>query len=344
MNKDSEQDLQDSDTRYGKYIILNNGEKLYYDILINADLADYDCLRVEENLSEPLLKKYTSASGKRVDVIQCNATLDKNSVIRNATPSYQSIEMMISVNAKPNSEVGKFLIGKARKEYPLEYMKEYYYHLSLASCLFALDKESYPFPIRAEMVSRVLREFYPKAELLSKANNYEHLDNMSNGIQSIKLGKVSNGGSRRNKNDKETILEQISQMLIERIKEKINSEFSSEFIKKIDKLGAGKYLNDNLKNKLLDMANQKEKNANDNFGVNATNGVESLIQDITEIIIRNVGIDDDVIQVESQPEYEMLDVEEIISDRKLSDIQLIIDEIAENVKEEQPKKEQTRED
>lgn len=344
MQKDSEQELDNNDVKYEKYIILDDGEKIYYDILINADSVDYDCLRIKEGLSEPTLAKYTSASGKRVDIIQCNDALDENSVIKNGAPSYQSIEMMISVNAKPNSEVGKFLIDKARKDYPLEYMKEYYYHLSLASCLFALDKKSYPFSIRAGMLSRVLREFYPKAELLSKANDYEHLDNMPNRIQQIKLGKVSNGNPGRNKYDKETILEQISQMVIERVKGKINGEFSSEFIKKINQLGVGKYVNDNLKNKLLDIANEKDKNVNDNFVGDAANGVENLIQDITEIIRKNIGINDDVVQAESQPLYEMSDVETIISDRKLSDVQLIVNEIEENVKEEQPKKQQTRED
>lgn len=338
MQKDSEQKLEDNDTKYGEYIILDNGEKFYYDILINADSVDYDCLKIEENVSEPVLEKYTSSSGKRVDVIQCNGTLDDNSIIKNGAPSYQSIEMMLSVNAKPNSEAGKILFEKARKDYPLEYMRNYYYYLSLTSCLFALDKENYPFSVRASMVARALREFYPKAELLSKANNYEYLDRITVGIQPIKLGKNSNSKSKQNEYDKEIILEQISQIFIERVKEKINGEFSSEFIKKIDELGAGKYLNDNLKNKLLYIANQKEKNVNNNFVSDATNAVEGLIQDINEIIRRNVGIDDGVKQVESKPVYEMSDVEEIILDRKLSDVQLIADKIEKNVKENQLEK------
>lgn len=314
MPRDLEQELEDSDDKYEKYIILDNGEKLYYDILINADSADYDCLWIKKDLSEPVLEKYTSVLGKRVDVIQCNATIDKNSVIKNGAPSYQSIEMMIAVNAKPNSKVGKFLIEKARKEYPLEYMKEYYYYLSLASCLFALDKENYPFSMRAKMVSRMAREFYPKAEFLSKARDYKYIDNISSGIQSINFGNISIVNPGPKKNNKENILEEISQMFIERVKEKINSGFSSEFIRKLDKLGAGKYLNNNLKNKLLDISSQKNKNVKDNFISDTTDNAESLIQDIAEIVRKNVGADATIL-IESQKVYEMSDIEEIVSDR-----------------------------
>lgn len=83
MEKNSEQELPDNDIQYGKYIILDNGEKLYYDILINEDLVDCDCLKVEETVHQPVLKKYTASSGKRVDVIYCNSTLDENSVVKN---------------------------------------------------------------------------------------------------------------------------------------------------------------------------------------------------------------------------------------------------------------------
>lgn len=149
------------------------------------------------------------------------------------------------------------------------------------------------------MLSRVLREFYPKAEFLGKASDYEHLDNSVEGIRPIKIGKISNRKYEKNKFNKELILGEISKIIIERVKEKINTEFSSEFIKKIDELGAGKYLNDNLKNKVLDIVNEKKKNANDDCAYDVTNGVEGLMQDINEITRRTVGIDG-VIQIEPQ--------------------------------------------
>lgn len=115
-----------------KYIILDNDSKLNYDILINADETDYDCIKIESE-STPILRRYTAKSGKRVDVIQC-CILDENSVIQNGSPSYQSIEMMITVNGEPNSEKGKAMLEKARRDYPLQYMRDYYYYLSLTSC------------------------------------------------------------------------------------------------------------------------------------------------------------------------------------------------------------------
>ena len=103
-------------------------------------------------------------------------------------------------------------------------------------------------------------------------------------------------------------------MFIERVKEKINSGFSSEFIRKLDKLGAGKYLNNNLKNKLLDISSQKNKNVKDNSISDTTDNAESLIQDIAEIVRKNVGADATIL-IESQKVYEMSDIEEIVSDR-----------------------------
>ena len=53
--------------------------------------------------------------------------IDENSVLINGEPSYQSIEMMIAVNGRANSKIGEDMLNKARKDYPPEYMKDYYY-------------------------------------------------------------------------------------------------------------------------------------------------------------------------------------------------------------------------
>ena len=302
MKEDLGREFLDNYSPYKKYILLDNGEKLYYDILINADSVDYDCLSVEETVSEPVLQKYTSSSGNRVDVIYCNSTLDENAVVKNGAPSYQSIEMMLSVNAKPNSKIGRSLIEKARKDYPLEYMMQYYYHLSLASCLFSLDKKNYPFSITAIMLSRVLRDFYPKAEALSKANDYEHLDSSIEGVQSINLGKITNRKLKLDDDNKEEILGQVCQILIEKLKEKINNKFSTEFIRKIESLGAGKYLNDSLKNKFLDIT-RAAKSDGESLRMKSmigTSGIESLTEKIIKVIEKKVEENADTTQLETQ--------------------------------------------
>lgn len=90
-----------------KSILLDNEKKLQYDILINADEIDYDCVQIKD-ISEPALVKFKSKSGKRVDVIQCK-DLEENSILNKGKPSYQSIEMMIAVNGKSNSSKGEEL-------------------------------------------------------------------------------------------------------------------------------------------------------------------------------------------------------------------------------------------
>lgn len=253
---------KDEDNQYGRTITLDNDEKLGYDILINADEIDYDCVKIA-NISKPSLTKYQSKSGKRVDVIECKE-LDKNSVLQNGRPSYQSIEMMIAVNGIPNSLYGEEMLNKARQDYPLEYMKQYYYHLSQISCLFALEKESYPYHLRGVMLLRMLREFYPKAEWLSSASDYEFLQGKFEGIQSLgsddilmyqKLEKIL----EEEDNVDESLLEEISQKFTEKLKGIINVEFSKNIITKIEELGAGKYINDSLKENLFKEAIASEK-------------------------------------------------------------------------------------
>ena len=253
--------------------------------------------------------------------------------------------MMLSVNAKPNSEIGKLLMEKSRKDYPLGYMRQYYYYLSLASCLFALDKKNYPFTIRASMISRLLREFYPKAELLSKANEYKDLDSITEGMQSIKSWKKTSGKLKRDEDDKEEILGLVSQILIEKLKEKIKGEFSTEFINKIETLGVGKYLNENLKNKFLNitMAAKNDERSIRASSMPETSGIESLTQEIISIIEKKVGKNTNKMQLKKQI-VGIYDIEKVISDRKLEDIQSIISEIrGDNLKEESPM-ELTRED
>ena len=248
---------QNQDNQYRRTITLNDDEKLDYDILINADEIDYDCLKITD-ISEPTLKKYQSKSEKRVHVIECR-DLEKNSILKNGKTSYQSIEMMIAVNGIPNSIAGEQMLNKARQDYPLEYMKQYYYHLSQIVCIFALEKEKYPYSLRGMMMLRMLREFYPKAEWLSNSIDYKHLQEEFEGLKSLtpdeqqmynKLEKILEVDDTFD----EDLLEELSKRFTDKLKGKINVEFSNEIIRKLEELGTGKYLSSDLKEKLLEYA------------------------------------------------------------------------------------------
>lgn len=248
---------QNQGNQYGRTITLNDDEKLDYDILINADEIDYDCLKITD-ISEPTLKKYQSKSEKRVDVIECR-DLENNSILKNGKPSYQSIEMMIAVNGIPNSSTGEQMLNKARQDYPLEYMKQYYYHLSQIVCIFALEKEKYPYSLRGMMMLRMLREFYPKAEWLNSAIDYKDLQEEFEGLKSLtpdeqqmynKLEKILETDDTFDEN----LLEELSKRFTDKLKGKINVEFSNEIIRKLEELGTGKYLSNDLKEQLHEEA------------------------------------------------------------------------------------------
>lgn len=254
---------QEKGNQYGRTVTLDDGRKLDYDIMINADEIDYDCLKITE-ISEPTLKKYQSKSGKRIDVIECR-DLEKNSILNNGRPSFQSIEMMIAaVNGTPNSIAGEQMLNKARQDYPLEYMKQYYYHLSQIVCIFAQEKEKYPYSLRGVMMLRMLREFYPKAEWLSSAIDYKYLQEEFKGLKSLtpdeqqmynKLEKILETDDTIDEN----LLEELSKRFTDKLKGKTNVEFSNEIIRKLEELGVKKYLSNELKEKLLEEAIESEE-------------------------------------------------------------------------------------
>ena len=334
MSRYLKQVIKGHNAKYGKYILLDNNEKLYYDVLINADDGDYDCIKIQ-SVPFPILKRYTAKSGKRVDLIQCNS-LNENSIIQNGNPSYQSIEMMMTLSGNPNSEKGKNMLKKAREDYPLEYMREYYYHLSLAICLFITKKENFSISLRIDMLSRLLREFYPKAELLCKTKHYEDLDTLEDEMQSIKLDKDFAFESDPSENEKEQTLSQISQLLIERLKGKINSKFSAEFITKLEMFGVGKYLNDSLKNNFLNLAKVLDIPERGIEKDIVTGKIENLKQDIESIVRRNLKVKSFGSIFEAQQyKYDISDIENVIMDRKLGNIKSIINEIhTKHIKEE----------
>ena len=102
--------------------------------------------------------------------------------------------------------------------------------------------------------------------------------------------------------NKEEILGQVCQILIEKLKEKINNKFSTEFIRKIESLGAGKYLNDSLKNKFLDIT-RAAKSDGESLRMKSmigTSGIESLTEKIIKVIEKKVEENADTTQLETQ--------------------------------------------
>lgn len=241
-------------TSYGKSIRLNDDSDLFYDILIHADEIDNDCLQIQD-VPEPTIKKYKSKSGKRVDVIQCNE-IDEDSVITNGVPSYQSIEMMIAVNGRANSQRGEQLLKKARTDYPPQYMSKYYYHLSQLMCLLAQEKQSYPYNLRKHLLLRMIRDFYPKAEQLSIIDEYteivdgkgetEYLTSEENNLFNILQNQSKEDG-----NLGEEAIDRICQTFSKKLKGKIEIGFSNELINKLERFGTSKVLTESLKAKLL---------------------------------------------------------------------------------------------
>lgn len=245
-----------------KSILLDNEKKLQYDILINADEIDYDCVQIKD-ISEPALVKFKSKSGKRVDVIQCK-DLEENSILNNGKPSYQSIEMMIAVNGKSNSSKGEELIKKSRADYPKEYMKKYYYHFSQLMCNFA-SQNQYPYSLRGVMLLRTLREFYPKAEALSKINDYDELVDVPSGVK-ILNDDEKNMYSILEKNleigiEDEELLQKISHDFTENLKGKLDIDFTDDILKKLKELGVEKYLNLDLKNEFINAVKSSDENS-----------------------------------------------------------------------------------
>ena len=220
-----------------KYIKLKNGEKYYYDILIHANLVDFNCISIDNNNNKPFMEIKNSYYNIPIDIIKCSNNLDKDSLLENGKRSYQTLEMMIAVNGVANSESGKKLIEKAQLDYPVEYMKNYYYHLSQMFCNIAND-DSYPANIRASAISRMVKDIYPKAYLMDKTGKYTHFVDEEKKIHSylsykqiVMLKQVEE--MRKGKDINIEILKEFSLMFKEKLEGKIDNNFTPEFDKQI---------------------------------------------------------------------------------------------------------------
>lgn len=259
VNENRIQDINSIEsTNYGKSIRLNDDSDLFYDILVHADEIDYDCIQVQD-VPEPTIKKFKSKSGKRVDVIQCNE-IDEDSVITNGVPSYQSIEMMIAVNGRANSQKGEQLLKKARTDYPPQYMSKYYYHFSQLVCLLAQEKQAYPYNLRKHLLLRMIRDFYPKAEQLEAINEYAEIAENKGETEYLtseeeNLYNILQNQSKEDNKFGEGAIDRICQVFSKKLKGKIEINFSNELINKLERFGVGKILTKDLKAKLLSIDN-----------------------------------------------------------------------------------------
>lgn len=234
-----------------KYIPLNTGEKYYYDILIHADNIDYDCISILDG--EPTLQTKTSRDSRHkgegtIDIITCSKDIGPDTLLSNGNSSFQSLQMMIAVNGKANSKLGEELISESRKNYSPKYMSDYYYHLCDMCCAIATD-ESQNDMTRCQAILRMAKDFYPKAELMRKTDDYpefidedKHLQEYLSYPERIQVKEVESIKKRIDKNVDNKILNSCGEMFREKLSGKLNPEFNSEFNKKAEQYGINNFI------------------------------------------------------------------------------------------------------
>lgn len=220
-----------------KYLRLSNNDKYYYDILINVDKDDYDCITIDD-VDIPRLETIRSITGKSIDIIHCNDELNENSILSNGEQSFQNIEMMIAVNGIANSTKGKLMLEKVRKKYNPKYMSDYYYHLCQLSCVVALDRKNFTLTQRASAIVRMAKDFFPKAELMRLTNNYpEYIDDdaeIYSYMEYLFRKALSKVNDIRNYNSgSEVEIIKLVNYFQNNINGKVNSNFTEEFINQL---------------------------------------------------------------------------------------------------------------
>lgn len=247
-----------------KYIKTKDGSKYYYDILINADEIDYDCITIEDKKETPQKEELISYSGKQIDIVHCSKNIHPYHGLMNGKPSYQSMAMMIAVNGKPNSKKGKELIDRCREYFPVSYMKHYYYHLCQLCCELSLYDE-YPISSRASALYRMATDFYPKAELMFRTGNYPEFISSQKRVFSYldfseqqlldKIIELRNV----NKSDDNTAIQTIVEKFKKKLEGKIEKKFSPEFYHQLEILGFSKYIKRNKSQMLINSAVEATK-------------------------------------------------------------------------------------
>lgn len=226
-----------------KYIKTSDGNKYYYDILIHADEADYDCIQLDSTY--PYLDEMKSNTFKSIDVIHCDNSIKADDIILNGSTSYQSIQMMAAVNGVANSSEGKLFLDNARKNYSPKYMSDYYYHLCKLCC-DVLKDEDVSQNVKAAIIYRMARDIYPKAEIMKNTNNYPQIVSETTHIneymdfktreQYLKINRLRKKESTITLDSKNAISSLLN-YFENNLKGKVNADFKDEFDSKIKKFG-----------------------------------------------------------------------------------------------------------
>ena len=155
-----------------------NIKPLYYDIFIkSADASDLDCICFQEGEGLPVIESLmTNDYPLTVDAIKCSPNhLQELDILKSDSnmtqPSFQSLMMMIAVNGVANSEEGKQLLNRARKEFTPKKMSQYYYFVAEKLTEIATDN-TYSSNIRLQVAKRIIGDLLPKAIYMDQANRY----------------------------------------------------------------------------------------------------------------------------------------------------------------------------
>lgn len=267
-----------------KYIILKDGQKYYYDILIHADKIDYDCISISDE--EPTLKTLISRDSQHkgegtIDVITCSKDIGPDDLLSNGNMSFQSLQMMIAVNGKANSPQGEELIENARKNYSPQYMSQYYYHLCEICCDIAKD-QSIDDMTRCQAILRMAKDFYPKAELMRITGDYpefasedSHLHEYLSFPEIIEIKTVENI-KKGTSNEKEA-LENLANTYKEKLDGKVNPEFKEEFMRKSEEYGFLELVEKNTSSEKIQSNIEIQPNSDEN--VSHSSELSSMFED-----------------------------------------------------------------
>ena len=227
--------LEKSEKINPKNIIMKNMEMLNYDILIHADNMHIDCVYITD-VTKPVIKREQSLYGNNVNIIYCSNKITKDSIISYDQP-FQSLEMMIAVNGIANSDKGQEFINKVRNNYSPEYMSNYYYYLANMFCKIALN-EKISLLQRASILVSLVKDIYPKAELMRKTNDYPQYIDEDKKVYSylsyeerLLLDKVKN--INNNEIDAKEAIIKLSYLFKRKLENKLNPNFMNEFDSKI---------------------------------------------------------------------------------------------------------------
>ena len=271
-----------------KFIPLKNGDRYYYDVLIHADVLDYDCISIKEGI--PSITTIESQDSNNqglglIDMISCPQNITPDTLLSNGSTSFQSLQMMIAVNGKSNSPQGKKLIEDARKNYSPQYMSEYYYYLCDLCCRIAEEK-NLNIAKRCQAILRMAKDFFPKAELMHTTGSYPEIVNEDKHLYSylsyqdrIQVKEVESINSGHEKTVDNDPLEYCIELFRKKLEKKLNPEFKKEFETKMEQYGMAEKIENYEKRK-----QHAEKKSDTEYDNQKTKGSIDELNDMFESI------------------------------------------------------------